>query len=219
MTSLASGLVQLPLDGLSHFPGAGGIEQHAHLHAGATALGQRVRHALSEHALLPQIVLEMHRPLGRTDLFEEDIEIGAILDDLDRVPVDGSSERQPRQRRHQLVDWRIAFYVQIGIAMALDRPYDEREENDGSDDQRQQDDRHRRRSDGVQFGIRPGSLRRLGAVTGDRQRRRMRQRLVQHVDCTAACPLPPVAGCNPATTMGIMCGLISSGSRVSRTAP
>ena len=88
----------------------------------------------------------MHSPRRQADLFEEHIEIGPVLEDLDRVPVDGGCERQTGQRRDQLVDRRVAFDVQVRIAVAFDGPDDEQLNDGDRNDKREYDDRHRGRS-------------------------------------------------------------------------
>ena len=123
------------------------VKQDTHLHAGAAALRQRVA-PRADRAPLPSTERSRNAlsPRRRADLCEQHIEKGAVLEDFDRIARDGCAERQAGERRNQLVDRRVTFNVQVGIAVTSDRPDDEQLNDDDRNDKREYDDRHRGRS-------------------------------------------------------------------------
>jgi hypothetical protein len=121
----AAGLLEPAHGDLAHLPAAGGIDQHAHRDPGAAPLRQRVDEPLPEHAVLPQVRLEMNRPRCPADLVEHDLEKSPILQNLDRVAVERGAVGQAGERRQQLGKRRVAFDAQTRIAVALDRPDDD----------------------------------------------------------------------------------------------
>ena len=123
--NLASGFFHLSLARFADFLRADCVQHHTHLHACAGPLGQRVRHALAEHAFLPQESFEVHR-VSADRSRPAALEKSAVLEHLDRIAGDRRAERQTGERRDELVDRGIALDVQLGIAMASDRPDDDR---------------------------------------------------------------------------------------------
>lgn len=67
----AASLLQAPPCIPAHLAAAGGIEQHAHLHTGTAALGERVDHPRSEYTFLPEVGLEMHGVLRSGNVGEQ----------------------------------------------------------------------------------------------------------------------------------------------------
>ena len=61
-------------------------------------LWRRARqHALAQHAFLPQEALEVHRALCSCNLFDQDVEEGAVLEHLDAVALYRRAESKTRQ--------------------------------------------------------------------------------------------------------------------------
>src|SRR5690606_31264245 len=106
------------------------VEQDAHLRAGASPLRQRVRYALTEHALLPEEGFEVHRFSRRSDAREQHVEERAVFEYFDLIAANGCAETQTGEGRKQRIDGRIAFDAQQRIAVTLDRPDDDRQQHD-----------------------------------------------------------------------------------------
>src|SRR6185437_4304742 len=104
-------------------------QQYAHFQAGPRALGERLGQTLAQYAFRPEERLEVNGDLRRADFLEHGLEVSAVLENIDAVPVDRRAEREAGERRRQFVDRRVTLDVQVRIAVALDRP-DEEQLND-----------------------------------------------------------------------------------------
>jgi hypothetical protein len=93
--NFATGGLHLTFERIAHLFRADGVEQHANLQPGLRTLGQGVRDALGQDALLPQECLEVHRVPGLADVRGQHVEERAVLEYLDRVAVDRRGQREP----------------------------------------------------------------------------------------------------------------------------
>ena len=80
--------------------GSFGVEQNPHLLAGTSALRERIGHATTERAILPEKGFKMHRFAGRPNPFQQDIEESAVLQNFDGIAGGDRAERQSGERRH-----------------------------------------------------------------------------------------------------------------------
>ena len=76
----------------------------------------------------------MNRTLCGSDFVNQHIEEGAVLEDLDAIALHRRTERKTREGRDQISDGVIAFDPQRRTAVALDRPDDQHQENEGRND-------------------------------------------------------------------------------------
>lgn len=67
---------------------------------------------------LPKKSFEMHLIL--TVFAESARQKSAVLQDFAGIARDGCAERQPRERRHQLIDRRTTFNVQLEITVTVE---------------------------------------------------------------------------------------------------
>ena len=89
---------------------AGGVEHHAHLHAGARPFRQRAGHAPAQLALLPEEGLEVHG-LARLRRCARRARRRSARSPAPRraLPRNGVPSVRPDERGHQLVDGRVAL--------------------------------------------------------------------------------------------------------------
>ena len=154
LAKLAAGILEPLLHVLAHPSRSIGVEQHADFDTGPGAPDHRLREARSQRALLPEKSLEMHGVARLVDLVDQGVEERAIFQHFDAVAVDDRAEREPGQRRDQLLDRRVAVDRELRVAVPLHRPDEQDEEPDRAGDRQ-----HRHRCRNFQFAhVRPPGI-------------------------------------------------------------
>ena len=141
----AAGGGQLALDVGPHVLAAVRVYEHADGDAGAAAFDQGVHESPLERPRLPEEGLEVHGSRGVLDLVDHDVEERAVLEQLHAVAVVDGALGQPRQRRHQLGQRRVAIDLEHGRLVPPDRPDDGDEQADQHKEQPDDDGRNRYR--------------------------------------------------------------------------